>query len=455
MSADVRSIPFPVVRSCRITSLCNILTLLILMIIVYYLLPKVFIVSQPPPMPFQSLYTGEENSKTDRSFPWMSSSTLRDAKKTVSVQSLSTKDQNTDETDSLRSSRLRDAEKIKTFAETVLGYKVMPDQCKSEPGSTQLRNTSESDLLKYGPFPLLPDYRSPCWRHSQDKELRCLPSVYLAGVSKCGTSDLFQRLVRHPHLTAEAKEPNYFTRKRFKGYSFDYYIKRLGSWMTHHFKDDKLSVVMDGSPSTIWQNNMWTTLPGNERCTEPRIITADYIRHLTPNAKIIVILRNPSSRLYSDYLYGRKMHLNKSQENFHMLVNKNIAVFNACVKERSLRNCAYNISMFSIRLFIGMYSVFVEDWLLRFPRDQMLFIRLEDVQSGADTVPAVFRFLGLAVPNETIMQQILTQGQRNTARISIGPMWNETRRLLDDFYRPFNARLAHILQDRRFTWKDV
>ncbi|XP_076446322.1 carbohydrate sulfotransferase 15-like [Babylonia areolata] len=109
----------------------------------------------------------------------------------------------------------------------------------------------------------------------------------------------------------------------------------------------------------------------------------------------------------------------------------------------------------AIRLYIGLYSVYVEDWLLRFPRDQMLFVRMEDVRGGADTVPTVFRFLELEVPDNTTMQQIVTQGQRNRARISIGPMWNKTRKLLDDFHRPFNARLAHILRDGRFTWEDV
>ncbi|XP_076446975.1 carbohydrate sulfotransferase 15-like [Babylonia areolata] len=332
----------------------------------------------------------------------------------------------------------------------------MPDQCKSKPGFTQPMTVSEFDLLKFGPFPLLPDYRSPCWRHSQDKELRCLPSVYLAGVSKCGTTDMFHRLVRHPHLIARFKEPFWFTRRRFEGKTFNSYTTMLGTWIPKASKDHKLSLLMDGSPANVWQNNRWAMFPGNERCTEPRIITADYIRHLTPNAKIIVMLRNPTNRLYSDYLYINE-RANKSQEDFHMVVNKNIATFNTCVKERNLRSCAYNTTLFTkgLRLFIGVYSVFVEDWLLRFPRDQMLFIRLEDVQSGADTVPAVFRFLGLEMPNESTMETIAVQKSKNTAKISIGPMWNETRRLLDDFYRPFNARLAHILQDRRFTWEDV
>ena len=36
----------------------------------------------------------------------------------------------------------------------------------------------------------------------------------------------------------------------------------------------------------------------------------------------------------------------------------------------------------------------------------------------------------------------------------IGPMHNKTRQLLDDFYQPHRDRLAKILTDDRFLWKE-
>ena len=33
------------------------------------------------------------------------------------------------------------------------------------------------------------------------------------------------------------------------------------------------------------------------------------------------------------------------------------------------------------------------------------------------------------------------------------PMLPETRRLLDDFYRPFNVKLAELLGDTSFLWE--
>lgn len=36
---------------------------------------------------------------------------------------------------------------------------------------------------------------------------------------------------------------------------------------------------------------------------------------------------------------------------------------------------------------------------------------------------------------------------------NLGPMWPVTQKILQDFYGPFNARLAQVLADEAFTWK--
>ena len=52
----------------------------------------------------------------------------------------------------------------------------------------------------------LPDFKNPCWyRNGEDgsrdiRNLACLPYVYLLGQPKCGTSDLFNRLIHHPQI---------------------------------------------------------------------------------------------------------------------------------------------------------------------------------------------------------------------------------------------------------------
>lgn len=43
--------------------------------------------------------------------------------------------------------------------------------------------------------------------------------------------------------------------------------------------------------------------------------------------------------------------------------------------------------------------------------------------------------------------------QRKSEQTMRGPMLPETRKLLDDLYRPFNEKLADLLDDQRFLWQ--
>lgn len=50
--------------------------------------------------------------------------------------------------------------------------------------------------------------------------LRCLPFFYIIGQPKCGTTDLFHRLLLHPEIQFNTmKEPHWWTRKRFGKFS--------------------------------------------------------------------------------------------------------------------------------------------------------------------------------------------------------------------------------------------
>lgn len=61
--------------------------------------------------------------------------------------------------------------------------------------------------------------RFPGHLHHRDGKLyrmRCLPYFYIIGQPKCGTTDLFHRLLLHGELRfTTMKEPHWWTRKRF------------------------------------------------------------------------------------------------------------------------------------------------------------------------------------------------------------------------------------------------
>lgn len=47
-------------------------------------------------------------------------------------------------------------------------------------------------------------YRNPCWTDANGR-FRCGPYFQIIGVSKCGTTDLYGRLNRHPDMAEGAK----------------------------------------------------------------------------------------------------------------------------------------------------------------------------------------------------------------------------------------------------------
>ena len=61
----------------------------------------------------------------------------------------------------------------------------------------------------------LPEYKNPCFL--EGTELRCLPYFYLAGAPKCGTSDLWFNLLRHPQVYDKVGKECHFWKKETKG----------------------------------------------------------------------------------------------------------------------------------------------------------------------------------------------------------------------------------------------
>uniref|UniRef100_A0A8D0L979 Sulfotransferase n=1 Tax=Sphenodon punctatus TaxID=8508 RepID=A0A8D0L979_SPHPU len=224
--------------------------------------------------------------------------------------------------------------------------------------------------------------------HHKDKHyrLRCLPHFYIIGQPKCGTTDLYDRLRLHPDVRFSAiKEPHWWTRKRFE------FIGIV---------DNNVHCLLflgEASASTMWDNNAWIFFYDNSTEGEPPFLIQDFIHAFQPNAKLIVMLRDPVERLYSEYLYFASA--NKSAEDFHEKVAESLQLFENCMLDYSLRACVYNNTLNNamlVRLQVGLYVVYLLDWFTVFDKDQLLVLRLEDHASNVKyTMHMVFQFLDL------------------------------------------------------------
>lgn len=375
-------------------------------------------------------------------------------------------------------------------------------------------NHPRLDIFSIEPFPFLPEFKNPCWYESlhdanvyinnkysllsrsvrlnildlmqewsrrivqnkDAKRLRCLPYFFIVGQPKCGSTDLFNRIIRHPDVISPAiKETHWWSRNR-QGRSLNYtdiipisdYIDtfdKAALSIERHTDSSDISdikyhdyITGEASVSMMWDNDDWQHFPENQNSTfEPKYVIPDYIHHVIPKSKIIIILRNPTDRLFSDYLYFSKT--NKSADEFHQRASVAIDTYNNCSLNRTVRSCVYNrtvTNLAKLRLRVGMYAVYLRDWIRVFPKDQLLILRLEDYSRQLpDVMKKVYNFLNLRQLTAKEEKKIFNAPVSNKRKYKdtlIGKMKNETRTLLNEFYEPYNKQLSELLKDERFLW---
>ena len=117
--------------------------------------------------------------------------------------------------------------------------------------------------------------------------------------------------------------------------------------------------------------------------------------------------------------------------------------------------------LLQVRINLGFYAVFVKDFLSSFDRDSVIIVRSEDYKVDiSGTLMRVFDFLNLESLSIHELQRIadLTKANQSSGKSALEgkarDMLPETRRILTDFYRPYNKMLAELLSDERFTWND-
>ena len=318
------------------------------------------------------------------------------------------------------------------------------------------------------------------------KILLCLPYFFLAGFPKSATTTVHHVLSKLQGIVApQGKEPHWWTRTLSLSrsnleytpiafMSYAHFFGTISSRLTLAEPNTRL-ITYDGSQSTLWDSNFFYS--DQDFCAMPAVIS-----RVLPNAKFIVIMRNPVTRLYSHFMYSCKLHhgrvknwpiqvkLNGTRL-FHEQVTKDVAAFNECLKRMSAFECVGSSISQSMgtqesatcgkvhhRLAIGLYAVHIKKWLQFFPQENFLFLKMEDLTKDAhETTSRITNFLDLSPLSEEDVGVNDVFGRENTLNDKshdFQQMEQRTKSLLDDFYRPFNEALAALLNDNRYLWND-
>ena len=189
-----------------------------------------------------------------------------------------------------------------------------------------------------------------------------MPDFLVIGAARAGTTALHAYLRQHPEIFMPAhKEPNFFA---FEGQTLT--CAGPGADYINNSVVDlaKYQALFNGAPA-------------GSTCGEasPLYLYSDTaperIKFHTPEAKMIVILRNPIEQAYSHFMYATKQCI------------ENEPVFSHALALETERLAQGWQPLFGYSTF-PRYGEQLKRYLNLFPRDQFLIRRYEDYQSDPD-----------------------------------------------------------------------
>jgi len=235
------------------------------------------------------------------------------------------------------------------------------------------------------------------------------PDFLIVGEAKCGTTSLYEDLIKHPHILPtkgfdkvsydggsiylSQKEPRFFDRHWHLG--LDWYLNK--------FTDEPGTITGDGSPMYFY-----------------RALSMYRIKLTFPDIKIIIMLRNPVDRLFSHFhhIAGIVPKWGERYPTFGRFID-----------------CAFENDYHIIDR--GIYANAMRNCLRLFKRGNIHIVKSESYFAG-DSFEDVTDFLGVSEMNLKEVSHFRASGYES-------PMDPELRKVIGEFYRPFNEELYSLV----------
>ena len=182
----------------------------------------------------------------------------------------------------------------------------------------------------------------------------------IIGAQKAGTTSLYRYISQHYDVYfSEVKEVNYFV--------LNHLYEKGESYYHSYFRGYRNQKTVGSAYVHM--------LPCHR--------SAARVKAYNPRMKLVVMLREPVERAWSAYQYALR---NGWESPGHR--------FPDCIQLEGPRLTKEQYDL--VYFYNGLYHLHLQHWLSNFPREQVLLIRLSDLQTEpAKTLAAVFNFLGL------------------------------------------------------------
>lgn len=205
------------------------------------------------------------------------------------------------------------------------------------------------------------------------------PDFVVLGAQKCGTTALYHCLAQHPRIRMpRGKEETHY---------FDKHYWRGDGWYLNHFPI---------KPFLSWGDNRRLAVGDSTPCYIFTPAVSSKLYRLLPDAKFLVLLRDPVERALSHYFHSvRKGHENLDpMAAFDAEVDRLAGERERIVLDPYYYSQAYNYFSYRLR---GLYRDQIDAWLEYFPLERFQFLRSDRFsQAPQETMDEVWNFLGLA-----------------------------------------------------------
>jgi hypothetical protein len=246
------------------------------------------------------------------------------------------------------------------------------------------------------------------------------PDFVIIGAQKCGTTSLYNYLLRHPAVAPA-------TKRSIKFFDHGPNWAKGGTWYRAHFP-------------FAWKRTAPAGRPLVGECTPSYLVHPlgpRRVHETAPETRLIVLLRNPVDRAYSAYHHQ------------HRKGRESLSFEAALARERERVGNEYR-RLSTDRRFVaqdyrhysyvgwGCYVEHLEPWLQTFKREQIHIALTEDLAGdSAGTLAQVHAFLGLPAVRLDDYPRL------NAGRYdSLEP---RLRQRLVEHFEPYNRRLAALI----------
>jgi len=259
------------------------------------------------------------------------------------------------------------------------------------------------------------------WRYRRATSgLRALPDFVVIGAQRSGTTSLFDYFRDHPQVRPALKKELHF---------YDLHYERGVAWYRANFPRMR---QLGGGRITGEATPNYLVYPS----------TPERLHGVTPNAKLIVLLRNPADRAHSAWrlrtMEGAET-LSFAEALERELAQEHIDVAEIADPKKVGQHLRF------LYLSKSRYAEQLERWLKLFPREQLLVIKSEDLFENPDgALGEMAEFLGIDPWQPGAFRAV------NKAEPA--PIDPELRMRLVEYFAPHNEKLEALI-GRTFDWK--